>query len=188
MNSNLHSHRFRTGRRCVSRSVPFIAVFTLAAQVVAQSPSISEPAGAAVGSTQTMAAQAGHAQVEISAPAPAATQQEALLSSPDAVPFLAIEAAQDNGQSSSQSGQSATNSMKTTAASKKPPHRGLGIALAVLGVTALAAGAVAYGVGKTSLCVNEQSGGCKEARDAGIALMPIGGAVAVTGFYLQFHR
>lgn len=60
--------------------------------------------------------------------------------------------------------------------------------LAVLGSVTLAAGAVAYAFGRNDICANEKSGGCPEARDAGLALMPVGGAVAFTGFYFTFHR
>jgi hypothetical protein len=191
MNSILHSQAFKAGRRCLSRGAPFIAVFALAAQVVAQNPLIPDSvdvSSTATGATQSSAATGGSAQIEISEPAPAAEQEEANLTKPEPIPFLSLEAAQDGGQSSSQSGSTTAATTGTTTKKTKPPHRGLGIALAVVGVTALAAGAVAYGVGKTSLCVNEQSGGCKEARDAGIALMPVGGGVAAIGFYLQFHR
>ncbi len=133
-------------------------------------------------------------QTEISAPVP--TVEEAKLVSPLAIPMLSITRAQDSGQSSPQSATQSssqdspapTTSTKAAAARSKPPHRGLGIALAVVGTTALVAGVVAYSVSRIDICSNEHSGGCQEARDAGLALMPVGGAVAVTGFYLQFHR
>ena len=62
------------------------------------------------------------------------------------------------------------------------------MALAIAGITALAVGVAAYALGNIDICSNEKSGGCNEARDAGLVLMPVGGGVAVTGFYLVFHH
>jgi hypothetical protein len=62
------------------------------------------------------------------------------------------------------------------------------VALAVVGTTTLAVGVAAYALGRTDICANEKSGGCVEARDAGLAMMPVGAGVAVTGFYLVFRH
>jgi len=127
------------------------------------------------------------AVTEISAPEPA--PNEASVAKPAAVPFLSIEATQNNGQSSSQdSNQTSQATTKTTSAKTKPPHRALGVTLAVIGTTALVAGVVLYAGEKAISVCNGSSSGCNEAKDTGIALMPIGAGVAVMGFYLQFHR
>jgi hypothetical protein len=139
---------------------------------------------------QVSAAAATPAEIEISAPAP--NVEEASLVSPAADPFLLI--AQDGGQSSSSQGSSSQSSSSTSAQPKPPAaktkseHRGLGVALAVVGSVALAAGVVAYAFGEGDFCGNVKSGGCPEARDAGLVLMPVGGGVAVTGFYLVFRH
>lgn len=126
------------------------------------------------------------------APAPATpvpAQEEARLASPQGIPFLAIEAGQNGGQSSSQDGtQNAPLPAKTPAAKTKSPHHALGVTLAVVGVTALVAGAVLFAGEEAIGYCNGSSKGCNEAKYTGIALMPIGGTVAVTGFYLQSHR
>ncbi len=120
---------------------------------------------------------------------PAPAQEEANFASPQGIPFVAIEAGQNGGGSSSQDGtQIAPNPAKAPAARTKPPHHALGVTLAVVGVTALVAGAVLFAGEQAIGYCNGSSKGCSEARDTGIALMPIGGAVAVTGFYFQFHR
>jgi hypothetical protein len=64
----------------------------------------------------------------------------------------------------------------------------LGVTLAVIGVTALVAGAVLYAGEKAVSVCNGASHGCNEARDSGLVLMPVGAGVAVLGFYLQFHK
>jgi hypothetical protein len=131
------------------------------------------------------AAPATPAEMEISAPVPNVVQASSV--SPAANPFLSI--AQDGGQSSSSPSSSSTTApAKPPAAKTKSPHHGLGIALAVLGTTTLAVGVTAYALGRTDICANEKSGGCVEARDAGLALMPVGAGVAVTGFYLVFRH
>ena len=122
----------------------------------------------------------------ISAPIPA--MEEADLAAPP-MSFSALEASQAGNQSSSESSsQSVPAPTKPTATKPKPQHHGLGVALAVVGTAALAVGIAAYAIGGGDFCGNEQSGGCKEARDAGLVLMPVGAGVAVTGFYFQFHR
>jgi hypothetical protein len=119
----------------------------------------------------------------ISAPIP--TVEEADLSAPLPIPFSSLEATQAGSESSSQS---VPPPSPPAAAKTKPQHHGLGVALAVVGSAALAVGIAAYALGGGDFCGNEQSGGCKEARDAGLVLMPVGAGVAVTGFYFVFHR
>ncbi len=155
---------------------------------------IADQVKAATASEQIIAAPSAEQRAEISAPAPQA--EEAELVKPPALSFLSMEAAQNGGESSSQSATqsssqdqpAATTSTKAATAKTNPPHRGLGIALAAVGTTALVLGVVAFTASRLDICANEHSGGCEEARDAGLILMPAGGAVAVTGFYLQFHR
>jgi hypothetical protein len=62
------------------------------------------------------------------------------------------------------------------------------VALAIVGSAALAVGVAAYAISGIDICANAKSGGCKETRDAGLVLMPVGGGVAFTGFYLVFHH
>ena len=124
--------------------------------------------------------------------APASSLEEASLVSPTADMFLSL--AQENGQSSSSQNLPPENSSSTAPPSQarpvktKSPHHGLGVALAIVGSTALAVGVAAYTLGGMDICANQKSGGCKEARDAGLVLMPVGGGVAFTGFYLVFHH
>jgi hypothetical protein len=130
-------------------------------------------------------ASATPAETDISAPVP--RLDEAGLVSPVASPFLSL--AQNGGQSSSsQSSSSIGGPAKSPAAKTKPPHHGLGVALAIVGSATLAVGIAAYALGGIDICANEQSGGCKEARDAGLVLMPVGAGVAATGFYFTFHH
>jgi len=130
------------------------------------------------------------AETDISAPVPDA--EEASSVSPATNSLFSL--AQEGGQSSSSLGSSSQSSSATTAPAKAPaarpksPHHGLGIALAVVGTAALTVGIAAYALGGADICANEKSGGCHEARDAGLILMPVGAGVAITGFYLQFHR
>jgi hypothetical protein len=125
--------------------------------------------------------------------APVPNLEEASLVSPAG--NLSLLLAQDEGQSSSSqnlhSGQnlpSGAAPARPNAAKTKSPHHGLGVALAIVGSTALAVGVAAYALGGADICANEKSGGCKEAKDAGLVLMPVGGGVAITGFYLIFHH
>jgi hypothetical protein len=118
--------------------------------------------------------------------------EEANLVNPTADMFLSL--AQENGQSSSSQNLPPENSSSTAPASQarpvktKSPHHGLGVALAIVGSTALAVGVAAYAISGIDICANAKSGGCKETRDAGLVLMPVGGGVAFTGFYLVFHH
>lgn len=131
---------------------------------------------------------------EISAPVPN-MEVSSLTNQAGAVSFQAL-AAQNSSQSSSQSASqdstagssSSTTSAKTATTKSKPPHHALGVTLAVIGTTTFAAGVVLLaGEHAISVC-NGASKGCNEARDAGLVMTPVGGAVAITGFYLQFHR
>lgn len=116
--------------------------------------------------------------------APETGLEDTSLVRPQLIPFLSLEAAQDSGQSSSQTGVMTPTSAQTKATKPKPPHRALGIALAVVGTTTLAVGIALDRLSDTAVC----GGGETECRHVGIALMPVGGAVAVTGFYFTFHR
>jgi len=124
--------------------------------------------------------------------APASSLEEANLVSPTADMFLSL--AQESGQSSSSQNLPPENSSSTAPPSQarpvktKSPHHGLGVALAIVGSTALAVGVAAYAISGIDICANAKSGGCKETRDAGLVLMPVGGGVAFTGFYLVFHH
>ena len=127
------------------------------------------------------------AATDLSAPVP--TIEEADLVAPLPISFSALEATDGASQSSSsQSLPPPDAPAKPPAAKTKPPHHGLGVALAIVGTATLAVGIAAYALGGIDICANDNSGGCKEARDAGLVLMPVGGGVAITGFYLQFHR
>jgi uncharacterized membrane protein len=181
----------RGARRCRSILLASLACAALfaASQSVAQSRigrDFANPAqDAAPATPQTNTALANPVEAEISAPVPNA--EEASSASPAADPFLSL--AQDGGQSSSSQSSSSTGGpAKPPAAKTKPPHHGLGIALAVVGSVALAVGITAYALGGGDFCGNVKYGGCQEARDAGLVLMPVGAGVAITGFYLQFHR
>jgi len=181
----------RGARRCRSILLASLACAALfaASQSVAQSRftrDIDYPAqDAAATAPQVSAAPVTPAETEVSAPVPNA--EEASSASPAADPFLSL--AQDGGQSSSSQSSSSTGGpAKPPAAKTKPPHHGLGIALAVVGSVALAVGITAYALGGGDFCGNVKYGGCQEARDAGLVLMPVGAGVAITGFYLQFHR
>jgi hypothetical protein len=199
-------HLSSTGRLCCSWmgcSASFlaamfgVAALLLTGQVIGQTRiagKVADRVQAVAGSEQVMGAPSAEERADISVPAPQV--EEANLAKPPALLSFSVEAAQNGGESSSQSATqsssqdspAATTSTKAAAAKTKPPHRELGIALAALGTTALALGVVAFAASRFSICANQHSGGCQEARDAGLILMPAGGAVAVTGFYLQFHR
>ena len=98
---------------------------------------------------------------------------------------LALEGGQS---SSSQNLPSGAPPAQSRAVKTKSPHHGLGVALAIVGSATLAVGVAAYALSGIDICANAKSGGCKEARDAGLVLMPVGGGVAFTGFYLVFHH
>jgi len=120
--------------------------------------------------------------------APVSSLEEASLMSPTANMFLSL--AQESGQSSSSSQNlpSGAPPAQPRAVKTKSPHHGLGVTLAIVGSAALAVGVASYALSGIDICSNEKSGGCHEARDAGLVLIPVGGAVVVTGFYLVFHH
>lgn len=165
------------------------AVLLATSQSAAQSQIARDIGGPALGAANptpvVSSASATPVVTDISAPVP--RLEEAGLASPAASPFLSL--AQDGGQSSSS--QSATSTIapaKPPAAKTKPQHRALGITLVILGGATLAAGAATYAFGRNDFCANEKTGGCPEARDVGLALIPVGAGVAVTGFYFTFRR
>jgi hypothetical protein len=170
----------------VRRGVALLALFVVVPTMMAQSsaPQISvQPAGGAAQSQQTATEVSRQMPAEISAFAPA--NEAADLTPAQTIPFLSLEAT-NSGESSSQNAPAAPDN--STPAKAKPHHHGLGIALAIVGTLALASGVALYaGEKEVSVC-NGSSKGCNEARDTGIALMPIGGGVAAVGFYFTFHR
>lgn len=124
--------------------------------------------------------------------APVPSLELASAVSPNSSQFFSL--ALGNGQSSSSQNLPPENSSSTAAPAQpravktKSPHHGLGVALAIVGSAALAVGVASYALSGIDICANDKSGGCKEARDAGLVLMPVGGGVAFTGFYLVFHH
>ncbi len=194
MESNLISQATRFNSRCVSRRVPFLAVLLFAMQLAAQNSILRDsadqaevPAQVATDSQQiTDAPSAAPTPALVSAPEPA--KEDANLSSPQKIPFLALAAGRDSSQSPSQNTPATVPPTKTTVTRTKPAHHGLGVALAVVGTAALVSGVALFvGEERFSYC-NGSSSGCNEAKDIGIALIPIGAGVAATGFYFEFHR
>jgi hypothetical protein len=124
--------------------------------------------------------------------APVPSLEEASLVSTTSNQFFSL--ALEGGQSSSSQNLPPENSSSTAPPAQprtvktKSPHHGLGVALAIVGSATLAIGVAAYTLGGMDICANQKSGGCKEARDIGLVMMPVGGGVAVTGFYLVFHH
>ncbi len=178
-------------RLCLSIVATWFACAALfaASQSVAQSQiarDIGGPAQDAANATPLVnSASVTRADTDISAPVP--RLEEAGLVNPAANSLFSLS--QDGGQSSSsQSSSSAGGPSKRPAAKTKPPHHGLGVALAIVGTATLAVGIAAYALGGIDICSNEQSGGCREARDAGLVMMPVGAGVAATGFYFTFRR
>ena len=70
----------------------------------------------------------------------------------------------------------------------KAQHHGLGVALAIVGTAALVSGVALFATEQSIGVCSPSSHGCSEAKDAGLVLMPVGAGIAITGFYLQFHR
>jgi hypothetical protein len=124
--------------------------------------------------------------------APVSSFDEASLVSPTANLFLSL--ALDGGQSSSSQNLPPENSpsnappLQPRAVKTKSPHHGLGVALAVVGTAALVSGIALFATEQSIGFCSPSSHGCSEAKDAGLVLMPVGAGVAITGFYLQFHR
>lgn len=169
-------------RRGVALLALIVVVPTMMAQTSASQISV-QPGGGAALLQQTATEVSSPTPAEISAPAPA--NEDAGLTPAQTVPFLSLEAT-NSSESSSQNAPAAPGN--ATATKTGPAHHGLGIALAIVGTLALASGVALYaGEKQVSVC-NGHSTGCNEARDTGIALMPIGAGVAAVGFYLTFHR
>jgi hypothetical protein len=136
---------------------------------------------------QVNAVPSSQAPAAFSAPVP--TTEEAGLAVPKPISFSALAATQAGSSGSTESSsQSMPPTSPPAAVKTKRQHRGMGVALAIVGSVTLAAGVTAFAIGESNFCANEKSGGCPEAKDAGLVLMPVGGAVAVTGFYFTFHR
>lgn len=192
---------------CRFRSVLVTAFICAALFVASQSASqaaaqtrfergIADSAQDAVSAAVATPVDAGGLSSVLEAPVPGASVsslEEANVVNPNSSQFFSL--AMENGQSSSSqnlpSGQNSSSGAapaQPRAVKTKSPHHGLGVALAIVGSAALAVGVASYALGGIDICANEKSGGCKEARDAGLVLMPAGGGVAITGFYLQFHR
>jgi hypothetical protein len=204
MEPQRHSSTRLSCRRDIGRSTSFlaasigIAAFLFTGQSICQTRIAGRSAGQAQAMTafeQAMAQLSAEVETEISAPTPQV--EEANLAKPPASLSLWMKgrgqaSSQSSSlsgiQSSSQDSATAATSTKAAATKTKPPHRELGIALAAVGTTALVVGVVAFAASRFDICANEHSGGCQQARDAGLILMPVGGAVAITGFYFQFHR
>ncbi|MGO8932836.1 MAG: hypothetical protein ACLPLZ_05770 [Terracidiphilus sp.] len=165
------------------------AAFFVANQSAAQTRidrEIAEPAQDAVASAPpASAAPATPAETDIYAPVP--NVERASLASPSTQPLFSL--AQDGGQSSSsQSSPTSNPAPKAPPVKTKSSHHGLGIALAIVGTAALVSGVALFATEQSIGVCNGSSHGCSEAKDAGLVLMPVGAGVAITGFYLQFHR
>lgn len=111
-----------------------------------------------------------------SAPEPAV--EEARLVDPLSAGMFSLADAQDPASSLTS---------RPAGSKAKAPHHGLGIALAITGTAALLAGAGAYAIAARG-CNSYSTGACHSVHDFGIIMMPVGGAVAATGFYFQFHK
>jgi hypothetical protein len=200
----LHESKTLRGRgeahRCTSILATAFACAALlvASQCAAQSrfdrdiaDHVSDPARYGLSATQqTSGALATPAEADVLTSVPAApvpNLEEADLVSPASNPFLAL--AEEGGQSSS------SQNLPSDGAPAKPPtaktkstHHGLGVALAVVGTAALVSGIALFATEQSIGFCSPSSHGCSEAKDAGLVLMPVGAGVAITGFYLQFHR
>lgn len=154
-----------------------LAVLFTTSQILAQGPLTSH-----TGEVQP-AATAPPPATGLSAPVP--NLEEVSLAKPSSDSLFALPAIQEPSQSSS-SAMSNTLSTPTTAKTK-PPHHGLGVALSDIGIGALVTGVILY-AGESHFCGNSTIKDCTSAKDAGLALMPAGGALMVTGFYFRFHK
>jgi hypothetical protein len=207
MKLNLSVPRALRGRwdahRCTSMLATAIACAAIffasqsASKAAAQSRFDRETANSAqdaVSATpQTSAAPATPADVLTSVPeAPVPSLEEASLASPASNQFFSL--ALEGGQSSSSQNLPPENPSSTAPPAQsrpvktKSPHHGLGVALAVVGTAALVSGIALFATEQSIGVCGPSSHGCSEAKDAGLILMPVGAGVAVTGFYLQFHR
>jgi len=186
---SLVSYSNRISHKALCRSMPVrlaalgLAVAFTASQNPAQNLRGSDSAAPAQAATNSHTVPAGTATSDVSAPVP--NLQEATVVKPFSDSLFSLAAAQD-GQSSSSS---ASNVMAAPAAKKpNPPHHALGRALSDIGIGALASGIILFAAESHYCGSNTKPTDCSEARDAGIALMPAGGALMVTGFVLRFHR
>jgi len=196
----MQSHRFRprvvlnsvnAGRSITASALIFgLVTVLITAQAISQTRltrDVDALPQSATAAEQAMAAPSFQAETALSTPVPAV--EEADLAAPLPIPFSTLVATQSGNQSTPESSsQSAPAPTTPTTTKTKPQHRGLGVALAAVGSVALAAGITAYAIGRDDFCANAKSGGCPEARDAGLALMPVGAGVAVTGFYLVLRH
>jgi hypothetical protein len=204
MKFHIHVPRASRGRwdahRCTSILATALACAGLfvASQAAAQSrfdrniadhiSDLAQDAMSATPQTSGALATPGDTDVLTSVPeAPVPSLEEADLVSPASNPFLAL--AQDGGQSSSsQNLPSGGAPAKPPTAKTKSPHHGLGVALAIVGTAALVSGIALFATEQSIGFCSPSSHGCSEAKDAGLILMPVGAGIAITGFYLQFHR
>jgi len=188
--SHVSAHWRKLPARLVALAVT--VVFT-ASQVPAQGPMDRETTDqvqaasvqATTGSQGRPDSAAKPEDTDFSAPVPNIEEAALVKTSSSSLDSLfSSMGAQDNGQSSSP-----TPTTKAKAANTKSPHHGLGVALAISGTVILALGVVlAAGADSIDVCSNEHTGGCQEARTGGYVAIGGGAAIAVTGFYLQFHR
>jgi hypothetical protein len=160
-----------------------LAVAFTASQNPAQNLLGSDDAAPAQAASTSPAVPAATATTGVSAPVP--NLEEATVVKPFSDSMFSLAAAQDGQSSSSAS----SNVVATPTASKpKPPHHALGRALSDIGIGALATGIILYAADSHFCGGNTTIRDCSAARDAGLSLMPAGGALIVTGFILRFHR
>jgi hypothetical protein len=195
----VQSHRLRLktlfdhANAGLSSTVPALifglAVFLFAAHAISQTRltrDVDAPPHS-VAAEQAVPATSFNVGTSLSAPVP--TVEEADLAAPLPIPFSALAATEAGSQSSSESSSQSVPAPSTHAATKtKPPHHGLGVALAIVGTAALVSGVALFATEQSIGLCGPSSHGCSEAKDAGLVLMPVGAGVAITGFYLQFHR
>jgi hypothetical protein len=198
MKAHVLSHAVQFNRRFVSRSAPILALLLVASplipmQAVAQNRiilRIVEQEGAAAGSGQAASAALTPSPIEISAPTPA--PDEAKPDSSPTISFLALEAAENSGWSSSQDAAkapaSAANPAITPPAKSNPPHHKLGVTLAVLGTATLVVGVAGFTLTRALGGFCSPARPCGAFHDATIGMMPAGAGVAITGFYLASRR
>ena len=189
MKSQSMSRSISMAQRLARRGIPArlvalaLAFAFTSSQVSAQPIMVRDAAnlGPATASQGSQEAPAGEPAAELSAPIPNVEEPIAGKPFSDSLVLLSsLDAGQNNPQSAS------TPNAKP--AKTKPPHHGLGVALAITGTAALVVGVALLAGSGTSICSNEHSGGCQEARTGGYVGVGVGAPLAVLGFYLQFHR
>jgi len=134
-------------------------------------------------STPGPQATAAQPTTDVEAPTPAMAQPAPPKPTADAL--FALATAQDGAQSSSLANGETAAPAKP--AKIQPPHHTLGRVMSDVGIGLLATGIILY-AGESHYCGSSTISDCSTARNAGLALMPAGGAMMVTGFYLRFHR